>query len=122
MSTTVMNRSRRQFLKTSVVATSSRLVQMVASGLGITLLPKLAIASGITEGTGLVLRPLAGEHEGDLGHGVAPVVECVQSIRADPQVRPAPMPVRSTSLPGSSLPSSAASASARGIDPDEVLP
>jgi LysR family hydrogen peroxide-inducible transcriptional activator len=36
------------------------LVQMVASGLGITLLPKLAIAAGITEGTDLVLRPLAG--------------------------------------------------------------
>ena len=36
------------------------LVQMVASGLGITLLPKLAVASGIADGTGLVLRPLAG--------------------------------------------------------------
>jgi LysR family hydrogen peroxide-inducible transcriptional activator len=36
------------------------LVQMVASGLGITLLPQLAVAAGITEGTGLVLRPLAG--------------------------------------------------------------
>ncbi|WP_158932511.1 hydrogen peroxide-inducible genes activator [Acidisphaera sp. S103] len=36
------------------------LVQMVASGLGITLLPKLAVAAGITDGTGLVLRPLAG--------------------------------------------------------------
>jgi LysR family transcriptional regulator, hydrogen peroxide-inducible genes activator len=36
------------------------LVQMVAGGLGITLLPKLAIAAGITQGTGLVLRPLAG--------------------------------------------------------------
>ena len=36
------------------------LVQMVAGGLGITLLPKLAVAAGITEGTGLVLRPLAG--------------------------------------------------------------
>jgi LysR family transcriptional regulator, hydrogen peroxide-inducible genes activator len=36
------------------------LVQMVASGLGITLLPKLAVAAGIIEGTGLVLRPLAG--------------------------------------------------------------
>ena len=32
------------------------------------------------------------------------------------------MPVRSTSLPGSSRPSSAASASASGIEPDEVLP
>jgi LysR family hydrogen peroxide-inducible transcriptional activator len=36
------------------------LVQMVASGLGITLLPRLAVAAGITDGTGLVLRPLAG--------------------------------------------------------------
>jgi LysR family hydrogen peroxide-inducible transcriptional activator len=36
------------------------LVQMVASGLGITLLPRLAVAAGITLGTGLVLRPLAG--------------------------------------------------------------
>ncbi|HEY1413072.1 MAG TPA: LysR substrate-binding domain-containing protein, partial [Rhodopila sp.] len=35
------------------------LVQMVASGLGITLLPKLAVAAGIIDGTGLVLRPLA---------------------------------------------------------------
>jgi LysR family hydrogen peroxide-inducible transcriptional activator len=36
------------------------LVQMVAGGLGVTLLPKLAVAAGIVEGTGLVLRPLAG--------------------------------------------------------------
>lgn len=36
------------------------LVQMVASGLGITLLPKLSVAAGITVGTDLVLRPLAG--------------------------------------------------------------
>jgi LysR family transcriptional regulator, hydrogen peroxide-inducible genes activator len=36
------------------------LVQMVAGGLGVTLLPKLAIAAGIVEGTNLVLRPLAG--------------------------------------------------------------
>ena len=36
------------------------LVQMVVSGLGITLLPQLGVAAGITEGTGLVLRPLAG--------------------------------------------------------------
>lgn len=37
------------------------LVQMVANGLGVTLLPKLAVAAGITDGTGLVLRPLAGQ-------------------------------------------------------------
>src|ERR1700744_4090204 len=36
------------------------LVQMVANGLGITLLPQLAVAAGTIKGTGLVLRPLAG--------------------------------------------------------------
>lgn len=36
------------------------LVQMVAGGLGVTLLPRLAIAAGLTAGTGIELRPLAG--------------------------------------------------------------
>jgi LysR family hydrogen peroxide-inducible transcriptional activator len=36
------------------------LVQMVASGLGVTLLPRLAIRAGVAAGTDLVLRPLAG--------------------------------------------------------------
>jgi LysR family transcriptional regulator, hydrogen peroxide-inducible genes activator len=36
------------------------LVQMVASGLGVTLLPRLAVAAGILAGAGLVLRPLVG--------------------------------------------------------------
>jgi LysR family transcriptional regulator, hydrogen peroxide-inducible genes activator len=45
----------------SFAATSLHtLVQMVASGLGVTLLPRLAVAAGIVEGTNLVLRPLAG--------------------------------------------------------------
>lgn len=45
----------------SFAATSLHtLVQMVASGLGVTLLPRLAVASGIVAGTGLVLRPLLG--------------------------------------------------------------
>ncbi len=35
------------------------LVQMVAGGLGVTLLPRLAVAAGITEGSGVVLLPLA---------------------------------------------------------------
>lgn len=35
------------------------LVQMVAGGLGLTLLPRLAIAGGLTAGTDVVLRPLA---------------------------------------------------------------
>ncbi len=43
------------------VATSLHtLTQMVAGGLGVTLLPRLAVSAGITEGTGIVLRPLAG--------------------------------------------------------------
>jgi len=36
------------------------LVQMVAGGMGVTLLPGIAVAAGITAGTGLELRPLAG--------------------------------------------------------------
>mgnify|MGYP001281156700 FL=1 len=37
------------------------LVQMVDNGLGVTLLPKLALDGGILDGTGLVVRPIAGE-------------------------------------------------------------
>jgi len=37
------------------------LVQMVDNGLGVTLLPEVALASGILEGTSLVTRPLLGE-------------------------------------------------------------
>ena len=36
------------------------LVQMVAGGLGVTLLPRIAVDAGISAGTGIVLRPLAG--------------------------------------------------------------
>ncbi len=36
------------------------LIQMVAGGLGVTLVPKLAVAAGITAGADVVLRPLAG--------------------------------------------------------------
>ena len=35
------------------------LVQMVAGGLGVTLLPRLAVVAGIAEGSGVVLRPLS---------------------------------------------------------------
>jgi LysR family hydrogen peroxide-inducible transcriptional activator len=37
------------------------LVQMVAGGLGVTLLPKIAINAGVTDNTGIVLRPLTGD-------------------------------------------------------------
>ena len=37
------------------------LVQMVAGGLGCTLLPRISIRAGLTEGTGIVLRRIAGE-------------------------------------------------------------
>jgi LysR family hydrogen peroxide-inducible transcriptional activator len=36
------------------------LIQMVDNGIGVTLLPELAIAGGATEGTGITLRPLEG--------------------------------------------------------------
>jgi LysR family hydrogen peroxide-inducible transcriptional activator len=43
-----------------VLATSlTTLVQMAANGLGITVLPAMAVSSGILAGTGLVTRPLA---------------------------------------------------------------
>jgi LysR family transcriptional regulator, hydrogen peroxide-inducible genes activator len=35
------------------------LVQMVAGGLGVTLLPRLAVNASVTDGTGVILRPLA---------------------------------------------------------------
>jgi LysR family hydrogen peroxide-inducible transcriptional activator len=37
------------------------LVQMVAGGLGVTLLPKISIAAGLTDNTGIVLRPVSGD-------------------------------------------------------------
>jgi len=37
------------------------LVQMVAGGLGVTVLPRMAVAAGIAAGTGIELRPLAGK-------------------------------------------------------------
>jgi LysR family transcriptional regulator, hydrogen peroxide-inducible genes activator len=36
------------------------LVQMVASGLGVTLLPRIAVCAGVLTGTDVVLRPLSG--------------------------------------------------------------
>lgn len=45
----------------SFAATSLHtLVQMVAGGLGVTLLPRLAVSAGIAEGTGIELRSLSG--------------------------------------------------------------
>jgi LysR family hydrogen peroxide-inducible transcriptional activator len=46
----------------SYAATSLHtLVQMVAGGLGVTLLPRIAIEAGVTTGTDIALRPLAGK-------------------------------------------------------------
>jgi len=47
-------------LRETILATSlATLVQMVASGLGVTILPKLAIDNGVLAGTQLISRPLA---------------------------------------------------------------
>ena len=66
-------------------------------------------------------RALAWEAECDfLGAHVRP--PSVHSIKPEPHVRPAPMPVIRTSRPGCSRPSRFASASASGIEPDDVFP
>ncbi len=39
------------------------LVQMVAGGLGVTMLPEMAVKGGILEGTGITARPLTSEHD-----------------------------------------------------------
>ncbi|MET0137592.1 MAG: LysR substrate-binding domain-containing protein, partial [Sphingobium sp.] len=38
------------------------LVQMVENGLGLTLLPEMAIRGGILAGTNIVVRPIGSEH------------------------------------------------------------
>ncbi|MBB5752065.1 hydrogen peroxide-inducible genes activator [Prosthecomicrobium pneumaticum] len=48
--------ARDEFAATSL----HTLVQMVASGFGVTLLPEMAVAAGVTAGTDLVVRPLVG--------------------------------------------------------------
>ena len=62
-------------------------------------------------------RPLAGEAERNQTG-----LHCVHSIRAEPHVSPAPMPVINTRSPSLSRPSACASARASGIEPEDVLP
>ncbi len=47
------------------------LVQMVANGLGVTLLPRMAVEAGVTRGTDLALRPLADETDARRRIGLA---------------------------------------------------
>src|SRR4029079_4288340 len=54
--------------------------------------------------------------------GAHPSPPAVHSIKPAPHVSPAPIPVINTRRPAWSLPSALASASASGIEPDEVLP
>lgn len=55
----LVDRRRTEEIEATSLTT---LVQMVDNGLGTTLLPELSVQAGVTRGTGLVLRPLAGEH------------------------------------------------------------
>jgi LysR family hydrogen peroxide-inducible transcriptional activator len=59
-------RQRNAFEATSL----HTLVQMVDNGLGITLLPRLALDAGILKGTELVARPLAGDGAASRGIGL----------------------------------------------------
>src|SRR5581483_3590398 len=67
-------------------------------------------------------RALAGEAERDLPAAAHPTPSALHSISAEPQVSPAPIPVISTRSPFRTNPSANASASARGTEPEEVLP
>jgi len=69
----------------------------------------------------LLQGSLPRKHECHLCH-CPRLISLVHSIKVEPHVRPAPIPVISTSAPGSSIPASAASASASGIEPDDVFP
>ncbi len=51
-------RAEAQMLGTSL----HTLVQMVAGGLGITMIPQMALEGGILDGTGVVSRPLRADH------------------------------------------------------------
>ena len=51
---------RRQSSAQLEAASLHTLVQMVAAGIGVTLLPQLAVEAGITDGTNIRLIPLAG--------------------------------------------------------------
>ena len=51
----------RERLQSFTATSLHTLVQMVASGLGMTLLPKLAVDGGIVNGTAVEVRPLAGD-------------------------------------------------------------
>lgn len=56
-----MMRSREGAGQEGFAATSLHtLVQMVAGGLGVTLLPRLAVAAGVAAGADIAIRPLAG--------------------------------------------------------------
>ena len=68
----------------------------------------------------LLQRPLPGEAKRNLRHVVLPFA--VHSIRVEPHVRPAPIPVMRTSEPSRSRPSASASPRASGIDPEDVFP
>ncbi|MEM7406454.1 MAG: hydrogen peroxide-inducible genes activator [Pseudomonadota bacterium] len=69
----------RQQLRVQFEASSLHtLVQMVASGIGVTLIPKLAVEAGITEGTNIVVSPMRSPAARQLG-----LIWRQQSLRTD---------------------------------------
>ncbi|MFM1959854.1 MAG: hypothetical protein RL588_1371 [Pseudomonadota bacterium] len=58
-----LRRPRQNDSEATFAATSlPTLVQMVGSGLGVTFLPSMAVAAGLTEGTSIEVRPLQAEN------------------------------------------------------------
>ena len=56
------NRPELRASATMIGTSLHTLVQMVDNGLGLTMLPEMAINAGILQGTQVVARPLASEH------------------------------------------------------------
>ncbi|MFN3536247.1 MAG: LysR substrate-binding domain-containing protein, partial [Brevundimonas sp.] len=68
------------------------LVQMIDAGLGVSFLPGMAVRAGLTEGSGVVTRPMSGP-----GDGPAPRREIVVAWRSGSS-RGAAAPLRAAAL------------------------
>jgi LysR family hydrogen peroxide-inducible transcriptional activator len=57
------NRPELRFEATMLGTSLHTLVQMVGNGLGVTLVPEMAVEAGLLKGTGAVARPLRADHD-----------------------------------------------------------
>ena len=84
---------------------------------------KTSRATGNASAISVAHQKSPGPEKKNMGPSSSPVsLPFVHSISVESHVRLAPMPVMRTSAPSRRRPSARASASARGIEPDDVLP